>query len=79
MLLAPLADLDRREDLERWLAARAGASTPAWRRDDPLQGVIERLAEVLAGLRRIWPPELAPVSPRRRTRAQCLRGPPLPA
>jgi len=53
VLLEPLRDLDRRADLERWLAAAPGAETP-WR------GLARRLAEVLARRRR--PPVAARLS-----------------
>ncbi len=53
VLLAPLADLDRPADLERWLA-RAGAG---WRQRTAL------LRQALAGLRRPLPPA-APGAPR---------------
>lgn len=59
VLLAPLADLDRRRDLERWLAAARLAAGGAWR------SLLRRLAAVLAALRRPpgWrlPPRLRPL------------------
>ena len=76
-LLPPLSDLDRRSDLEHWLASRAGfhRARPGglWR------VLIERLAEILAGLRQAVPFEILPGSPRVELRAHRLRGPPLPA
>jgi hypothetical protein len=44
-LLAPLCDLDRRADLERWLAGRPAAG-------HPLRLLAQRLGRLLAGLRR---------------------------
>lgn len=43
LLLEPLRDLDRREDLERWLAEPGGGSTP-W---VPLRRLLRRLMAVL--------------------------------
>ena len=75
VLLPALADLDRRADLEHWLATsarRSGAASP-WRR------LIARLARVLAELRRS-PFAEAGARPRRRAiRVSPLRGPPVAA
>ena len=76
VLLRPLVDLDRRADLEHWLAAsfRAPADwSGLW------SGLMARLVEILSGLRLARRPEAAPGSPRRLLRAHRLRGPPLAA
>ena len=72
VLLSPLADLDRRADLEVWLAH-------APRRDGLWRGLISRLSEVLAGLRRAWLPDSPSRPSCRELRAHRLRGPPIAA
>lgn len=70
VMLPPLADLDQRVDLERWLATAAAGRTLEWRR------LIVRLTQVLADLRH-W--RRAAASPRighRVALAAPLRGPP---
>ena len=84
VLLAPLADLDRRADLERWLASSPAAAAASLGYDETGCGalwrvLIERLAEILAGLRQALAVELPPASPRCQSRAHRLRGPPSPA
>lgn len=49
ILLEPLADLDRRRDLERWLAAAGRRAAVRWR------GLLRRLHRLLAALRRALP------------------------
>ncbi|MEE8524327.1 MAG: DUF2064 domain-containing protein [Thermoanaerobaculia bacterium] len=75
VLLPALEDLDRRADLERWLASSSSSRwsrlAAAWR------SLIERLVEILAEIRRsvIFAPELClrPLA----ARIPPLRGPPL--
>lgn len=70
VLLPPLADLDRRPDLERWLAAERAAMSAVWRQ------LRRAILSVLAALRR---PLVAPetVGPRRLPlRLHRERGPP---
>ncbi len=73
VMLPSLADLDRRADLERWLATSTATGATA------LRGLIDRLAAILADLRRAWFPAILPGSPHRGAGARNLRGPPLPA
>jgi uncharacterized protein len=64
VLLPPLADLDRRRDLERWVAASRRAAAPRRAPLPALRRLLRRLAAVLAELRRpaAWrpPPRLRP-------------------
>jgi hypothetical protein len=64
VLLPPLADLDRRRDLERWLAASRRRAAPRTAPHPALRRLLRRLAAVLAALRRpaAWrpPPRLRP-------------------
>lgn len=81
VLLPPLADLDRRADLERWLASSPAAAAARFRADETGYSVqwrvlIERLAEILAGLRQALAVELPSASQRCQPRAHRLRGPP---
>ncbi len=79
VLLTPLADLDRRSDLEHWLASLpAGTMSPRWQ-DDLWRGLSRRLLEILAHLRRIWLAAIPSGSLGREPRAHRLRGPPLAA
>ena len=78
VLLPALADLDRRSDLEQWLATalrRRGHGLAAWcavgRR------LIDRLARALASLRRHWPEEAYFRTRRRDAWTSPLRGPPV--
>lgn len=79
VLLPPLADLDRRSDLEQWLTRawrRPGAMSEIWRADR-IRCLIDRLARLFAGLRRRWP-EVAFFEHRWRERSTPpLRGPPV--
>ena len=77
VLLAPLADLDRRSDLEHWLASLP-AGNLAFRWSDGLwRGLRRRLLEILADLRHSWFASIPPGSPNRASRVCRLRGPPL--
>ena len=74
VLLAPLADLDRRSDLERWLAAGPVALSRSWR------VLLTTLRRLLTALRRGHFQLPSPVPPRRA--AVCpppLRAPPIAA
>ncbi len=79
-LLPPLADLDRRSDLEQWLTSalrRPGTMSAIWRADRSRR-LIDRLARVFASLRRHGP-EVAFFEHRWRERSTPpLRGPPVP-
>jgi hypothetical protein len=62
VLLSPLADLDRRRDLERWLAGarRAAAAVAGAAPVAAFRSLLRRLAAVLAALRRPAPRALPP-------------------
>ncbi len=73
VLLPTLTDLDRRADLEHWLAS--SGRLDLWRAD-LWRGLISRLAEILAGLRSIRKPDALSGSPHVGLRTYRLRGPP---
>lgn len=73
VMLAPLVDLDRRRDLERWLAQRPVAASRVWR------ALLAALTALLAALRRgRWRAAAAPPRPSA-VRVPPLRAPPSPA
>ncbi len=74
VLLPPLRDLDRRADLERWLAGSRRSGTGA--ADTPWRRLIVQLARALAELRGARDAEVCPAPRRRAFRAASLRGPP---
>ncbi|MCP3961944.1 MAG: DUF2064 domain-containing protein [bacterium] len=70
--LSPLADLDRRADLERWLST--GTTSRRWR--GALHHLIERLGTVLTVLRQAWGSEPLAGTPRWTSDTASQRGPP---
>ena len=76
VLLPTLADLDRRADLERWLAGSARAEH--WQ-SDLRRLLVARVKEILADLRRAEWQDIALFLLPATSRAHSLRGPPLPA
>ncbi len=72
-LLSPLADLDRADDLERWLAARPGRRSPlaaGW------AALVTRLARALAELKRPAPAPAGVLRPEAGAAGLSARAPP---
>ena len=74
VMLPPLADLDRRADLERWLAHRRSGFSPS--RTGAWDLLVSRLLQLLADLRQQPPTVPAPVLLAAAAHVPPLRGPP---